>query len=90
MTEADQITLYSCHLCGFCETSLAALTKHTSSHIKSEQSNDQPRQATTGSFDLIQRRDGEIMKNPSDVTSSEENDANGKCFSLQELPEDGE
>jgi len=76
MTEADQITLYSCHLCGFCETSLAALTKHTSSHIKSEQSNDQPRQATTGSFDLIQRRDGEIMKNPSDVTSSEENDAN--------------
>eukprot|EP00794_Sanderia_malayensis_P018221 gene18221-20039_t len=36
MSDTDQITLYSCHLCGFCETTLSALTKHTASHIKAE------------------------------------------------------
>ena len=37
-TDKEQITIYSCHLCGFCETSLEALTKHTTIHIKPEPS----------------------------------------------------
>ena len=79
MTEGDQITLYSCQLCGFCETSLAALTKHTSSHIKSEQSSDQLRPAASGNFDLVQQlKDGGSMSSSNEITSSEEHDGNGK------------
>ena len=81
MTESDQITLYSCQLCGFCETSLAALTKHTSSHIKSEQSTDQPRTAASADFDYVmQLKDGVSMSNPNEITSSEDHDSSGMCF----------
>ena len=44
MTEQDQITLYSCHLCGFCETSLSALSSHTATHIKLERANEYARE----------------------------------------------
>ena len=85
MTEGDQITLYSCQLCGFCETSLAALTKHTSSHIKSEQSHEQLRPSASGNFDLVQLKDGENMSSSNEITSSEEHDGNGKVIHIRNI-----
>ena len=73
MTDSDQITLYSCHLCGFCETSLAALTKHTASHIKAEPVSEISRPPQNGRFELIQRN-GPVMANMTDAKSSEQSD----------------
>ena len=76
MTDADQITLYSCHLCGFCETSLSALTKHTASHIKTEQPPDHYRARGAASGRSEMRKDAEDMVQ----TSEQAVDDNGILF----------
>ena len=80
MTESDQITVYSCHLCGFCETSLPALTKHTASHIKSEQSNDHSKSSAQRSYSLMQQKDVENMNDvPSDELDGSGRFLNSAC-----------
>lgn len=76
MTASDQITLYSCHLCGFCETSLSALTKHTASHIKSENPNEQARSSVNGSLGLMQKD----AQNMNDFEAGDNYDDNGECL----------
>lgn len=73
MTESDQITLYSCHLCGFCETSLSALTKHTASHIKNEQTGDHFRATENAAYELMDKG-GENM---ADIDTPEDFDSSG-------------